>query len=85
MTKPNQVAAKHKATLKNIFKAARVNSPDSSRDKVSREKVEKVVNAPKKPIMITPRHSADNTLRSKIKVKNKPINKEPSTLTVKVP
>ena len=77
--------SKHNTTLKITFIVARKYSESLIRLKVSREKVEKVVNPPQKPIV---RNNLDcwliNSFSSKTKITN-PITKLPSIFTASVP
>ena len=82
---PIQVAKIHKNTLNKIFPAAFTSRPSCKSIKVSRENVEKVVKAPKKPIRIKALTSEPRVKRSVSKIKAIPIKKEPMILTLSVP
>ena len=63
-TMPIQQAAMHKVTLASTLTRALSDSPFSIKLSVSMEKVEKVVNAPNRPMSSAPRHSGSMSMRS---------------------
>ena len=75
---PLQVAIIHRKTLNKIFPAALISRPSCKRNKVSSEKVENVVKAPKKPISINALTSDPKVKRSVSNMKAMPIKKEPT-------
>lgn len=82
---PIQQAATLTKTESNIFTPAFIISPLLIKLTVSNEKVEKVVNAPKKPIIKKARNSGPTIIRSMRKTAKIPMAKEPATLTTNVP
>lgn len=83
--KPPHTATKQLIRLMAILNRALLNSPIWIYCMVSNEKVEKVVNAPKNPIIINARHSVDASSLSTNNTATSPITNEPSTLTESVP
>ena len=82
---PRKHAKMHKNTLRNALANALTKLPCCNKLNVSNEKVEKVVKPPRKPTNIVNRSSSDTVTRSNNIKDKKPINKDPTTLTSKVP
>jgi len=82
---PNQHAVTQTKTLKHILSSALSVSPLLNKFTVSSEKVEKVVNEPKKPINKNARNSGPAENRSISQIASTPMINEPMKLTNKVP
>lgn len=82
---PIKHAARHKIIFNNILPIALNKLPCSIRANVSREKVENVVNPPSTPTNMAIRISSETLTRSINTNDKNPINKEPTTFTIKVP
>ena len=82
---PKKHAKMHRNTLRKTLAKALMKLPCCSILSVSNEKVEKVVKPPRKPTNMVIRISSDMLIRSNNIKDKKPINKDPNTLTSKVP
>ncbi len=71
-------------TLQRILNSANNILPVSAICSVSSEKLEKVVKAPRTPIMMAGRHSGAKLPFSTTKTYNKPTKNEPAILTINV-
>ncbi len=79
------MAMRQRKTLNKILPAALISNPSCKSMRVSKEKVENVVKAPKKPIKTKALTSDPKVKRSVSNIKAIPIKKEPIKLTLKVP
>lgn len=83
--KPRKQASKHNPTLKSTLPTALIKLPCRIKFKVSKEKVEKVVNPPNKPTKTAKRTPSDTIMRSTNANDRNPISSDPTIFTSKVP